>query len=136
MDKTIEYLKDIVKRHDLKHKSREHEYLFKRHLFSFYCYEVLELTFEKIGKLIGRDHGTIINARNKAQAMIETSDHKFHILTRELQNDLEFCPFPEHEKKRNSIVTAINRVFECRDMQDVEALKAFINENVDPEYLK
>ena len=136
MDKTIEYLKDIVKRHDLKHKSREREFLYKRHFFAWYCRNKLGLTFARIGVILGKNHATIMNSCRESQAMIDTNDFEFYAATKEIQDKLDFCPFPEHEKKRNSIVTAINRVFECRDMQDVEALKAFINENVYPEYLK
>ncbi len=133
-------IRDIVKKYDLRNKSREQEYVFKRHYFCYFM-RTLGYTFEEIGKYLNKGHATIINSVNMANDLIEYKDDKFSRVVYELEhelNEVDLVPvWRSNTKKKESVfLTLINRLFEARDMEDVEALKSFVNENINPKYLK
>ena len=133
-------IKDIIKKYDLMHKSREQEYMFKRHYFCYFL-RTLGYTFEEIGRILNKNHATIINSVKMANDLMEYKDDKFSRVVYKLEhelNEVDLVPVWKlnTEKKESVFLTLINRLFEARDMADIEALKSFANENINPDYLK
>jgi len=72
---------------------------------------------------------------------IEMNDEIFHSSTYSIYNELSNCPIPKDTKSpiegnENVFLTLINRLFEVKDMEDVEGLKAYVNQNINPKMLK
>lgn len=144
MKETEDYLKQIVKRYDLKNKSREHEYLFNRQYFCYFA-KNLGLTQQRIGALLGRynykgqpDHTLAGHSYKACKNALETKDTIFINSVQEIAKELALCPAINKTKleiPKSPFLEIINRVFEARDMADVEALKAYINENINPNKL-
>lgn len=129
------YLEGIVDKYGLHFKDRQRELVYQRFAFCYYA-RSLGYPLATIGKFINRGHATVIHALEQAQNLLDINDPLYAECTYYLQLDLELCPKPiRKRKKENPFVTLINRLFEARDMQDIEALKAFVNENINPKKL-
>lgn len=144
MKETEDYLKQIVKRYNLKDKTRERPVVFNRQYFCYYCKNI-GLTQQRIGALLGRynykgdpDHTLAGHGYKACKNALETKDSLFINSVQEIAKELNLCPSPKNTKlniPKSPFLTVINRIFEARDMADVEALKAYINENINPNKL-
>lgn len=143
---TIESLVEIINKYDLRRKRRFPDLCNKRFAFSYHAYHKLNLSYPQIAILLEKeDHVTIMHAVKRAIEHTENKNIAYAQHTWEIRRDLEKITFPvkkerktnqNYKLKENPFVTLINRLFEARDMQDIEALKAFVNENINPEKLK
>ena len=133
---TKEYLEQIVEKYGLQVKNRQRELVYQRFAFCYFA-RSLGYTLATIAKLINRDHSTVDNALNQAQNLLDVNDSLYAECTYLLQLELEQCPKPiQKNKKENPFLTLINRLFEAKDMNDIQALKEFVNENINPKKIK
>jgi chromosomal replication initiation ATPase DnaA len=56
---------------DIYSNTRVQNIVYARHLFSYLCRKELRLSLQTIGRIINRDHSSIINAVRKAQDLID-----------------------------------------------------------------
>ena len=136
MKETLKYLDEIIEKYDLKKKSRKREHLYKRQYISWFCVKVLSFTYEITADLIGyKDHTSPLYNCNNVDNWFELKDEMFLSIIFDIENDLAGCPIPK-KSNENVFLTLINRLFEVKDMEDVEGLKAYVNENINPKMLK
>jgi hypothetical protein len=138
---TDKYLQGVVKRFDLKNKTRQQNYVWNRQYFCYYV-KSLGLSQQRIGALLGRynykgqaDHTLAGHCIKKCKELLELKDAEFINSIQEISKDLSGCPNTSnvHVVTPNSpFLNIINRIFEARDMEDIESLKAYINENIEP----
>ena len=132
------FLQKIVKKYDLKNKTRENKYVWNRQYFSLFLSK-LGYPYTKIAVFLGRygsnglpEHSNIVHSIRKANQLIENKDGFFIESIQKIASDLEKLPNCTHEIKTpdSPILILINRIFEARDMEDIESIKAFINNNI------
>jgi len=141
MKEILKYLDEIIEKYDLKNKSRKRELVYNKQYFSYFCIKVLSFTYTRTGSLINQSHCTVIYSVGQVNNAIEMNDEIFHSTTYSIYNELSNCPIPTDtqrlvEGNENVFLTLINRLFEVKDMEDVEDLKAYVNENINPKMLK
>jgi len=141
MEKQIkDELREIVRKHDLKNKSREqYRYVFPRQYFYYYCYFVLGYTYQSIAIVMSKyntagtpNHTTIRYNALKAKDMIDfAKDREFNEATAEIAKDLREVTIINTKKviKKNSYIYLAEQVLKAKDDQDLEELKAFVNNN-------
>jgi len=56
---------------EIQSQSRKQEFVFARHMFCYLCRKHLCISLTEIGRILTRDHSTIINAVSKASDLIE-----------------------------------------------------------------
>jgi len=56
---------------EIQSQNRKQELIFARHMFCYLCRKHLQMSLVDIGKILMRDHSTIINAVRKASDLIE-----------------------------------------------------------------
>ena len=133
---TKEYLENIVEKYGLQVKNRQRELVYQRFAFCYFA-RSLGYTLATISKLINRDHSTVDNALNQAQNLLDVNDSLYAECTYLLQLELEQCPKPiRTNKKENPFVTIINKIQELPYSPESEALKEFVNENINPKKIK
>ena len=71
-----EKLNEIVDLFDLKNRERYNKAVCIRHYFSYFVRENFKLTLQDIGKLIGKDHATIIYSIRKHHEFSRYKDYK------------------------------------------------------------
>ena len=133
---TKEYLENIVDKYGLQVKNRQRELVYQRFAF---CYFANSLGYKlgTIAKFINRDRSTIDNALKQAQNLLDVNDSLYAECTYLLQLELEQCPKPIRTKKtENPFVTIINKIQELPYSTESEALKQFVNENINPKKIK
>jgi len=132
-------IKTIVNMFDLKNKSRENRYKWNRQSLMYHLRQ-LGYTLQEIAKFINVHHATVVHGINRYNELQDVMDSEFQASIYQIEqslNDLELKPVwvVKKEKKENVFVTLINRIFEAKDMGDIESIKAFINENINPNKL-
>jgi hypothetical protein len=133
---TKEYLENIVDKYGLHFKDRQRELVYQRFAFCYYA-RSLGYPLSTIGKFINRGHATVIHALEQAQNLLDVNDPLYAESTYYLQLDLELCPKPMRtRKKENIFVTILKRINELPYSPESESLKAFVNENINPEKIK
>lgn len=128
-----EEVKEIIDLFDLHKKtpksgskfSRKWEHLYPRQYLIYYLRKK-GVTLELIGEMVGVNYSTVIATMKRVNNFHDTNDKIFQDYTAEIREHLENNPIDT----RKPIVKAINMVFECRDMDDLEELKTYINKNV------
>ena len=133
-----EKIQEIVKKYDLKNKSREHDYVYRRHYFCSYL-RSMGYTYQQIAKILNKHHASAMHSVRKYNELKE--DTYFQTIVYDIEYDLidaDIMPLFTDKRSRseNVFLKLINRLFECRDMQDVESLKGFVNENINPNMLR
>lgn len=81
-------LQNIVEEYRLTKKDRHSPVKFRRQYFAWFCRTKLHLTYEHIGRLVKRDHATIIHARKTIDNMIQTKDNTYLNYTADIHKDL------------------------------------------------
>ena len=133
---TKEYLRKIVDKYGLHLKDRQRELVYQRFAFCYYA-RSLGYPLATIGKFINRDHGTVMHALKQAQNFLDINDSFYAECTYYLQLELELCPRPQKKiKRQNPFVTILKRINELPYSPESEALKAYVNENINPEKIK
>lgn len=56
---------------EIQSQNRKQELIFARHMFCYLCRKHLQMPLVEIGRILMRDHSTIINAVSKASDLIE-----------------------------------------------------------------
>lgn len=56
---------------EIQSQNRKQELIFARHMFCYLCRKHLQMSLADIGRILMRDHSTIINAVSKASDLIE-----------------------------------------------------------------
>jgi chromosomal replication initiation ATPase DnaA len=56
---------------EIQSQNRKQELIFARHMFCYLCRKHLQMSLVDIGRILMRDHSTIINAVSKASDLIE-----------------------------------------------------------------
>jgi chromosomal replication initiator protein len=56
---------------DIYSHNRQQHVLYARHTFNYICRKTLRMSFESIGRIINRDHSTIIHSVRQTQDLIE-----------------------------------------------------------------
>ena len=134
---TKEYLEYIVKKYGLHFKDRQRELVYQRFAFCYYT-KSLGYPLTTIAKFVNyKDHTSVLHALEQAQNLLDTKDILYAECTYHLQMELGLCPKPiKTREKENVIVTILKRINELPYSPESEALKAFVNENINPEKLK
>lgn len=60
-DSIIEKAKEIIKEFNLAGKSRKTEDVLRRQIMFYYMYKNTKLKLQKLGKLFGKDHATVLH---------------------------------------------------------------------------
>jgi len=90
---------------ELKSRSRKRDYSDARKIFFYHCVENLEITTVESGKLLNRDHSTVIHNVNAARQYRKT-DAMFKSLI-----DRALCPIEENQKTSTKECFVVADVF-------------------------
>jgi len=71
-----EKLNNVIDLFDLKERNRSKELVSLRHYFSYFVRENFKLTLQDIGRLLGKDHATIIYSIRKHHEFSRYKDYK------------------------------------------------------------
>ena len=143
---TYEFIISLIEKYDLKNVSKAHRYSYPR----FYLYNFLRefdtklFTMKYLAELTNKDdHTAVLYGINQHKAMIDT-DATYQRYIVHIRKDLQHCPAikmnygqkidPPIEKQ--PINELINRINELPYSPESEALKAFVNKNINPEKIK
>ena len=92
---------------ELSTSSRRLEYVYLRAIYVHLCYKHFNITLEKIGATINRDHSTVLHCINKTIPVIEFVDSKY----KNYLNDLDaYLSSPKY--KVSKIYTEIDELQE------------------------
>jgi chromosomal replication initiation ATPase DnaA len=73
---------------DILEGDRRAQYVIARHLFCYFSVERLRRPCTKVAALIGRDHSSVLSARDKIRDMIDTRDEVYHPLIEEIEEEI------------------------------------------------
>jgi len=134
-----ERIEELVETFDLTKKSRKNKHKWNRYALMRHLRE-LGYTYQSIGDFLNRNHATIISGIRRYYEMQDTLDTEFLASIYEIEENLRMLYlrpvwFVREKKKENVFLTLINSIFEAKEMDDVEEIKTFINENINPNKL-
>ena len=85
---TIKRLERIASEYQLIQKTRNPVVLFPRQYFAWYCLTKLGLGPTYVGLIFEQDHATQLHSKKTVNAMLETRNVKFSLLTEEIAEEL------------------------------------------------
>lgn len=69
--------------------SRKAHYVIARQLFCYFAYKVQKKSLTIIGQMLGRDHTTVIHAREKVETMKHNGDDLYMVPYNEIERRID-----------------------------------------------
>lgn len=73
----------------IRSESRKSHFVIARHLYCYFACTVQKKPLNAIGKILGKDHSTVIHARDKVTNMKQVGDDLYMVPLQEIENRIE-----------------------------------------------
>lgn len=124
-------LQNIIQKYGLLNKSREQKHVDLRQEFAYFCYERIGLNKSETARLLGKQPCTMVSSIEVAKDKFSAPDNKLYLSHTHLIREEMKALINRLDNKKSVAVELATKIFELKDMDDVEKLKSWVNDNRD-----